>query len=244
MTHPIGRHVADHPPVTTQASAPMRLPAGEVTFHPSSFQDRHGRLFFWEGGLYRGINPDDAGFYRQVLERPLISSLCDRKLLIPTELADVTSEHWPLLLRHATVPFVTYPFEWCGAMLRDAALLVIDIMRSARRRPSEPVVLRESSMVYARPVRSRPPEALSLGGPLRVPSRATRAVPLREVGLARGAEGRAPGHLPFLPGTAGVGCALARASAFFWLFSAASCFFRRSFDFGDLSPMDHRLRFG
>lgn len=58
---------------------------------------------------------------------------------------------------------------------------------------------------------------------------------------SRGMERR--DYLPFLPGTVGAGCALVKASAFFWFFSAASCFFRRSFDFGDLSPMDHRLRF-
>src|SRR2546422_9736957 len=56
-------------------------------------------------------------------------------------------------------------------------------------------------------------------------------------------EGRGD-YLPFLPGTAGAGYALVRASAFFWFFSAASCFFFRSFAFGDLSPMDHRLGSG
>jgi hypothetical protein len=40
-----------------------------------------------------------------------------------------------------------------------------------------------------------------------------------------------------------VGVAFAMAAAFFWFLSAASCFFCLSLDFGDLSPMEHRLMF-
>jgi hypothetical protein len=50
--------------------------------------------------------------------------------------------------------------------------------------------------------------------------------------------------LPFLGDGDEVGCALAKALAFFWLFSvfcAASCFFCRVWDLGDLSPMGYRL---
>lgn len=49
---------------------------------------------------------------------------------------------------------------------------------------------------------------------------------------------RTAGYLPRLKGVAGAGCALICASDFFWFFSAKACFFFRSVDFGDLSPMD------
>ena len=36
-------------------------------------------------------------------------------------------------LRHERIPFVSYPFEWPFSMLRDAALLQLDLNRRALR---------------------------------------------------------------------------------------------------------------
>lgn len=41
------------------------------------------------------------------------------------------SAQWAGVLRHATVPFVSYPFEWTFSMLRDAALLQLKLLADA-----------------------------------------------------------------------------------------------------------------
>ena len=38
------------------------------------------------------------------------------------------------MLRHERIPFVSYPYEWPFAMLRDAALLQLDLSSPRARR--------------------------------------------------------------------------------------------------------------
>ena len=46
------------------------------------------------------------------------------------------------MLEHARVPFVSYPYEWTFAMLRDAALLQLELLRRAL---DENLMLKDSS---------------------------------------------------------------------------------------------------
>jgi hypothetical protein len=46
------------------------------------------------------------------------------------------------LLRHEAVPFVSYPYEWSWGMLRDAALLQLELLQAALR---EGMVLKDAS---------------------------------------------------------------------------------------------------
>jgi SAM-dependent methyltransferase len=46
------------------------------------------------------------------------------------------------LLRHEAIPFVSYPYEWAWGMLRDAALLQLELLLAALR---EGMVLKDSS---------------------------------------------------------------------------------------------------
>ena len=41
------------------------------------------------------------------------------------------SDPWVAVLRHQTIPVVSYPYEWCFSMLQDAALLQIDLLLAA-----------------------------------------------------------------------------------------------------------------
>ncbi len=44
-----------------------------------------------------------------------------------TELTDLALDGYRLVLRHRSLPFVSYPYEWCDEMLKDAVLLLIDL---------------------------------------------------------------------------------------------------------------------
>src|SRR5215469_9973729 len=99
----------------------MKLDRSEVDFHPRSGLDWSGRVFWWKGGLYRAIKSERVSFYEQLLSAGFIRDLVQRQLLIDTELTDLELDGYGLVLRHRTVPFVSYCYEWCGEMLKTAA---------------------------------------------------------------------------------------------------------------------------
>ena len=99
----------------------------EIIQHPHSFADPDGRVFSWNGQIFRGIFPAAAPFFRQLTETGILSSLVERGLLVETELTQFTSSEFSLVFRHDVVPFASYPQEWCPLMLKDAALAIIDL---------------------------------------------------------------------------------------------------------------------
>ncbi len=107
--------------------------ADDVASHPLSFADPNGRLFWWNGRLYRGIVGDSAALYRELFARGTVERLVAKGLLIDTELSSHRLEPYPVVLHHKIIPFISYPFEWCAPMLKDAALAVLDLVEELAR---------------------------------------------------------------------------------------------------------------
>ena len=99
----------------------------ELTFHSLSFNDENGRLFEWQGNIYRAIPARQTSLYRDLIEQGVIEKLVSQNLLIDTEFTSLKVENYEIVLKHRRINFVSYPQEWCGAMLKDAALLHIDL---------------------------------------------------------------------------------------------------------------------
>ncbi len=106
----------------------VEIPEQETNFHPSSFCDSDGRLFWWKGELYRGITEKYAVFCKRLFEDGIVQRLVEKNFLVETELTNLTLNGYPLVLKHRQVPFVSYANEWCPEMLRDAGLLITDMM--------------------------------------------------------------------------------------------------------------------
>ncbi|HEX8091350.1 MAG TPA: hypothetical protein VF762_21025 [Blastocatellia bacterium] len=104
------------------------IPLHEVSFHPHSFADPDGRLFSWGGQLYRGISSDQAPFFSRLFGDGTIQTLVDRGLLIESHLTQLSIEGYAAVVRHKCVPFTSYAQEWCAAMLKDAALTIINLV--------------------------------------------------------------------------------------------------------------------
>jgi hypothetical protein len=104
-----------------------RIPDSEVAFHPHSHGDPAGRLFLWEGELYRGIRPQWTPFFTQLFQNGVIQRLVDRGLLIESELTPLTLDGFDVVVRHRRVAFASYPEEWCAEMLRDAAVVILEL---------------------------------------------------------------------------------------------------------------------
>ena len=105
--------------------------------HPGSFRDPDGRVFEEHGRLLRGFNAFGAANYLKAREVGLLDDLENRGLVAesrPTE-AETVPEGVPsdLIIEADRLPFVSYPYEWSFAMLRDAALLTLDVTEAALR---------------------------------------------------------------------------------------------------------------
>ena len=45
----------------------VEIPFEEIHFHPTSFCDTDGRVFWWKGELYRGITENYANFCKKAV---------------------------------------------------------------------------------------------------------------------------------------------------------------------------------
>lgn len=104
----------------------------EIERVAGSFRDPAGFVFTREGTVYRAVAPHAADTFRAFLGSELFSRLSNRGAIVETQLLD--EQDWPIahqpggaVAQHATIPFVSYPYEWPFALLKAAALLHLDI---------------------------------------------------------------------------------------------------------------------
>lgn len=101
---------------------------------PSSFRDRSGFVFFRDFELYRQINNDYADTYEALIGSGLYDELVRKGSLIEHEevsLSHAFSDRVYKVIKPRLIPFISYPYEWCFSQYRDAALLTLDIQRTA-----------------------------------------------------------------------------------------------------------------
>jgi hypothetical protein len=103
------------------------VPSNQITFHPASYGDFNGRVFHWDGGLYRGVAASRADLYNRLFDDGTIARLVERKVLVPTERTKLKVDGFDLVLKHRKLPVVSYAYEWSAGMLKDAALLALDL---------------------------------------------------------------------------------------------------------------------
>ena len=101
---------------------------------PSSFRDPSGFLFDREGVLYRQVNRIYKDHYDQLLSSGLYKVLTERGLLVPHDEVDVSPPDPQLayqVIKPRLVPFISYPYEWCFSQLKEAALAMLKIQKTA-----------------------------------------------------------------------------------------------------------------
>ena len=134
---------------------PSRTAAAESSTELGSFRDPDSRVFLDDDVVYRVLSPDGWQDWLALAATPLVAD--DR--LIPTEpveldeLPDLTAGPAAGALRHEKVPFVSYPYEWPFSMLKDAALLQLEL---GRRALQHDLTLKDASRLQ-RPVPRREP---------------------------------------------------------------------------------------
>ena len=124
--------------MSTETSAPAGL-------EPGSFRDPESRIFYSGDEVYRALSKDGLADFEALAATGLI----DDERVVRTERAkDMASlqgllVHEPAaVLRHERIPFVSYPYEWTFSMLKDAALVQLDLLLAAL---AEDLVLKDST---------------------------------------------------------------------------------------------------
>ena len=108
----------------------------EVRSEPGSFRDRHGRVFYKDGAVYRALSRHSLTAWHTLEKTRFFPRLVEEGLIVKTGLADAaalaSSEalpgDWAGILRHETIPYVSYPYEWSFQMLQEAALLQLRLI--------------------------------------------------------------------------------------------------------------------
>lgn len=103
----------------------------EIEFSNLSNVDDVGRIFFWQGRLYRGIYPTAVTHIHELLNSGLIDHLVNMGLFPTTRLTDYEVDGFPVVLEHELLPLVTFPHEWSFTMLRDSAIAIVEIFKIA-----------------------------------------------------------------------------------------------------------------
>lgn len=115
------------------------MDSAEAFRDPGSFRDPSGHVYVVEGRVFRTVSEAIASEYEFVRDSGLLRKLQESGRVI--ESWEIL-HGWPsinlkqhpaprYLLEHPRLPFISYPYEWPFAALRDAALLHLDLQLDA-----------------------------------------------------------------------------------------------------------------
>ena len=151
------------------SSSELRL---EPTFEPGSFRDRTSRVFYQADTVFRALTAPALADWEQLTSTDFFQRLHTAGKIVHTEQVDpqcfqddtcepIGPEHrssigaspWVATLKHQTIPFISYPYEWSFSMLKDAALLQLDLLQAAL---AEGMVLKDASPFNVQWIGSKP----------------------------------------------------------------------------------------
>ncbi len=110
-----------------------------VQFEPGSFRDRHGRIVYYQDKILRCLSESATAQWTALQSKPFFQRGVSSGHLVATTEAAVDlhaldlpdDEPWHSVLEHERIPFVSYPYEWSFGMLKDAALLQLQLLEEA-----------------------------------------------------------------------------------------------------------------
>lgn len=105
---------------------------------PSSFRDPANAVFYADGRVLRGLDSKASADWEAVNATKFFPKLLADGRVVGTRQADDAliaslgpDTHWTTVLEHDRIPFVSYPYEWSFSMLRDAAILHLELLSEA-----------------------------------------------------------------------------------------------------------------
>jgi hypothetical protein len=107
--------------------------AADSSTEAGSFRDPDSRVFLTPDGVHRVLSRTGLEDWEELASSELWHQLQEEGRVVATEparldeLPDLLATEAAGVLRHERVPFVSYPYEWPFSMLKDAALLQLEL---------------------------------------------------------------------------------------------------------------------
>ena len=137
---------------------PLTAPAARPD--PGSFRDPGNRVFMVDGQIYRALDRRNLDAWEALGATRFFGEQMVRGNIVDTEAvegvaapAEAPPGGWAGVLRHRRIPIVSYPYEWTFSMLRDAALLQLELLDAAL---AEDMILKDSTPYNVQFVGARP----------------------------------------------------------------------------------------
>ncbi len=103
------------------------------SFDSASFRDPAGYIFYRDHEPHRYITAKGTDSYRELHTSGLYQVLVNKGYLIPSE--EIETQQTPdgpaLILKPHRIPFISYPYEWSFAQLKEAAQLTLEVEKTA-----------------------------------------------------------------------------------------------------------------
>jgi SAM-dependent methyltransferase len=128
-------------------------------YDPGSFRDPDGAVFVEDGAVRRGLSEQGARDWERLAATAFFDRLVASGHLVRTTVHEGAAppsprgRHWAAVLDHEPIPVVSYPYEWPFAMLREAALVQLDVLLAAL---GEDMSLKDGTAYNVQFVGSRP----------------------------------------------------------------------------------------
>lgn len=106
-------------------------------FDPGSFRDPDARVFYHDGAVLRCLTAAAFADWTRLSSSAFYQRGTGSGSIVATEQFDDRNalqgldSKWVAVLRHEEVPVISYPYEWPFGMLKDAALLQLDLTLGA-----------------------------------------------------------------------------------------------------------------
>jgi hypothetical protein len=124
--------------------------------NPASFRDPSGFIFTHEGVLYRQVQNAYAQQYDFLTQSGLYENLVSAGFLLAHEEAPISTAQNNSayrILKPEMIPFISYPYEWSFSQLKDAAMLTLEVQKSALKKG---MMLKDSSSFNIQFLRGKP----------------------------------------------------------------------------------------
>lgn len=109
-----------------------------LAFEQGSFRDRSGRILYSSDSVLRVLSTEALSIWESLSKTKFFQEQLKKGSIVHTERLDdiagkktLAANEWSAILKHERIPFISYPYEWPFSMLKDAALLQLNLLLSS-----------------------------------------------------------------------------------------------------------------